>query len=224
METVVVTGATGGIGNAVCAAFARRGDHVVAGARDRNHIEDARESWTVADATIEWVVADARDEYDVERLLETAARNGDGVDVVVPCAAVNHDSDDETTLAATSYAAFDDTFRTNARGVFTIVREATPHLNDGARILVPTCPSADPQSSGGGVYGLSKAASTAIAEQFGTELSAAVAVVDPGVVATSLTDATGRDPADVAALFVDAADRDPDALDGARIDHRSTRP
>lgn len=220
MKTVVVTGATGGIGRAVCAAFAREGASVVASARDSRQVESAKASFSGADIDIDWVVADVRDEYDIERLMESAARNG-GVDVVIPCAAVNHDSGSDPRIADTSYAAFDDTFRTNARGIFTTIREAIPHLNDGARVLIPTCDYNDTPRD---VYDISKTTATAIAKGFADEISAAVAVVDPGVIATELTGDQGRDPSDAAALFVEAADRSPDSIDGTRIDHRSTRP
>lgn len=222
METVVVTGATGGIGGAVVGAFAQRGDLVVAGTRDRTNTHSDTDDRD-GSGRVEWVGVDVRDEYDVERLMETAARTGDGIDVVIPCAAVNHTPEGHR-LAETSYAAFDDTFRTNARGVFATIREAVPHLNEGARVLVPGCEGASAPENNTGAYGVSKAASTAIAMSFASELGAAVAVVDPGVVASELTGPDGREPAAVAELFVETAEAEPESIDGQRIDHRTTRP
>jgi len=223
MDTVVVTGATGGIGHAVTAAFLDSGDRVVASGRDREALDTLVAAQEDGDAPISGVVADVRDEYDVERLVETAARRGDGIDVLIPCAAVNHGTAGETPLATASYAAFDDTLRTNVRGVFATVREAVPHLNDGARVLIPTCPVTDSSGAGEGAYGVSKAAAETVAAVFAAELDAGVGVVDPGVVATELTGGEGRDPAEAAALFVDAARRSTTALNGERIDHRSRR-
>lgn len=98
------------------------------------------------------VRADVRDEYDLERLMETAARVGDGIEHVVANAGIYHGTPGETPLAAESYAAFDDTLRTNVRGVYATVREASPHLNEDARILVPTGPIARDPKPGLGPY------------------------------------------------------------------------
>ncbi|MFB6103641.1 MAG: SDR family NAD(P)-dependent oxidoreductase [Halobacteriaceae archaeon] len=223
MDTVVVTGATGGIGRAVTTAFLDAGDRVLASDRDRETLEEMVATLGDRPGSISGVVADVRDEYDLERLAETAARRGDGIDVLVPCAAVHHGTPGETTLVAESYAAFDDTLRTNVRGVFATIREATPHLAEGSRVLVPTCPVTDSPGSGEGAYAVSKAAAETVAAVFAAELEAAVAVVDPGVVATALTGEDGRDPADAADLFLEAANRPADAVNGERIDHRSRR-
>jgi NAD(P)-dependent dehydrogenase (short-subunit alcohol dehydrogenase family) len=211
-ETVVVTGASGGIGEAVARAFADEADTtVVLGGRNRDAVEAVAE-----DVGAEWLRADARDEFDAERLMETASRAGDGsgVDVVVPCAAVYHGAAGETPLGEESYSAFDDTVRTNVRGVFAAVREALPHMDESGRAILPTGGVAREAKAGFGAYAVSKAAVEGLARQFAVDCEQAVGCVDPGTVDTDLHGMGGRDPEDVADLFTWAASV-PEELDGA---------
>jgi NAD(P)-dependent dehydrogenase (short-subunit alcohol dehydrogenase family) len=213
-ETVVVTGASGGVGEAVAREFSDADATVVLGGRDRDAVEAV-----AADVDAEWTRADARDEYDAERLMETASRAGDasGVDVVVPCAAVYHGDAGETPLGEASYSAFDDTVRTNLRGVFAAVREALPHMDESGRALVPTGSVAREPKQGFGAYAVSKAAVEGVARQFAADCEQAVGCVDPGSVDTELHGMGGRDPADVAGLFTWAASV-PEELDGSVLD------
>ncbi|USZ67496.1 SDR family oxidoreductase [Halorussus salilacus] len=221
--TAVVTGASRGIGEAVARRFAAEGARVVACARDTDALDEAVAS---IDGEVEAVRADVRDEFDVERLMETAARaSAGGLDAVVACAGVYHGDPGETPLPGEAYSAFDDTLRTNVRGVFATVREALPHLADDARVLVPSGGVAREATSGYGSYAVSKAAAEAVVRGFAVDLDLTVGVVDPGVVATDLTGGRGRDPADAADLcYWAATDAPAEALDGEVVglgDYRS---
>ena len=223
--TVVVTGGTRGIGRAVARAFVERGDHVVVASRGEEAIEETVAELSALEGSASGLRTDVRDEFDVERLMEHAARAGagDGIDVVVANAGVAHGTPGQTSIDSERYAAFDDTLRTNVRGVFATIREALPHLQPDARVLVPSGGVAHEAKSGVGAYAVSKAGSEAVARAFSADLEQAVGVVDPGLVATDLTGADrARDPADVAPMFVWAAvEADPETLDGERIDLRT---
>jgi NAD(P)-dependent dehydrogenase (short-subunit alcohol dehydrogenase family) len=216
--TVVITGGSQGIGAACVGAFAREGATVVTCARAADALEALADEWE----TVEPVRADVRDEYDVERLMETAARVGGDVDVVVANAGVNHGTPGEMALHKEPYARFDDTLRTNVRGVFTTVKEAVPHLAADARVLVPSGSVARESKAGMGAYAVSKAGAEALVRGFAADLDQPVGVVDPGLVGTDLTGGQGRDPEDVAPMFLWAATDCPAGdLDGAVVDLRA---
>jgi NAD(P)-dependent dehydrogenase (short-subunit alcohol dehydrogenase family) len=221
MNTAVVTGGSRGVGEAVARLLAAEGVHVVLCARDRDAIESVVEAIEDDGGTATAMRADVRDEFDVERLMETASRAGEsgGIDFVVANAGVYHGAPGETPLAETSYSSFDDTLRINGRGVFATIREAVPHLTDDARVVVPSGAIAREAKPGFGAYAVSKATAEAVARQFAAELEQAVGVLDLGQVQTELTNRMqGRDPADVAPMFLWAAtEADAEAIDGAVV-------
>jgi len=219
--TAVVTGASRGLGAAIARAFADAGAHVVVCARDADPLAEMTDAIREAGGSVTDVRADVRDEFDVERLLEQAAREGesDGIDVVVANAGVYHGPPGKTPLSEESYAAFDDQLRTNGRGVFTTIREAIPHLADDARVLVPSGVVARDAKPGYGAYAVSKATAEAVARGFAADIDQIVGIVEPGQVATALTGGQGRDPEDVAEMFRWAATEAPaEDLDGEVLD------
>lgn len=222
-RTVVVTGISRGWGAAVGRAFLADGANVVGCARDREALDAFADD--VADEPGEAILqrADVRDEYDVERLMETAAREAGPIDVVFANAGVYHGTPGQTPLAEDAYSAFDQHLRTNGRGVFTTVKEAVPHLADDARVLVPSGRIAREAKPGFGSYAVSKTLAEAVAQQFAVELAVPVGVVDPGQLSTELTDhAKGRDPEDVAGIVTWAATEVPaEDLNGEVLDLRA---
>ncbi len=223
-ETAVITGASRGIGKAVAEKFAQEEIHVVLFARTTDALEEVAEGITEAggDATV--IRGDVRDEYDVERLMEEAARITGGIQYLVANAGVYHGETGETPLANESYAAYDDHLRTNGRGVFATIRESIPHLASDARILVSSGRVARTEPAGFGSYAVSKATAEAIARGFSADIEQPVSIVDPGLVETSLTDKNGLDPADIAAQFLWVAMEAPaENIDGAVIDRKQWR-
>ncbi|EMA66840.1 short-chain dehydrogenase/reductase SDR [Halorubrum aidingense JCM 13560] len=228
--TVAITGATSGIGRAVAEAFVDEGAFVAVSGRDGDAVDRTvselndtggeDDADAADDAGTAWGArVDVRDEFDLERFFESVARESGPVDVVFANAAVFHGGPGESPTTALSYADYDDTMRTNARGVFATITEAVPHLADDARILVPSGSVAHESKPGMGAYAVSKAAAEAVARGFAADLDATVGVVDPGLVATDLTGMErARDPESVAPLFVWAATAAPaDALNGQRV-------
>jgi NAD(P)-dependent dehydrogenase (short-subunit alcohol dehydrogenase family) len=154
--------------------------------------------------------------------METAARLGGTIDVVVANAGINHGPPGQMNLAEEPYSRFDDTLRTNVRGVFTTIKEAVPHLSEGARLLVPSGSIAREAKPGMGAYAISKAGAEALVRGFATDIDQSVGIVDPGLVATEVTGGQGREAEDVAPMFLWAATDCPAAdLDGQVVDLRA---
>lgn len=213
--TAVVTGATRGIGAAVAHVFGEAGANVVVCARNGDDVTELVEELRGDGASATGHRADVRDEFDLERLMETAAREFGPIDVVVANAGVYHGPAGETPLSSESYTAFDETLATNARGVFATVKEAIPHMADDARVLIPTGSVARVGKEGYGAYAVSRAAAEGVMRGFAAELPQSVGCLEPGQVATDLTGNQGRDPESVAGMFRWAAvDVDPAELDG----------
>ncbi len=218
-STVVVTGASRGIGEQVARAVADGGGHAVVCARDEDALDALVDDIAAGNGTVTAVRADVRDELDVEHLMQRATKAGGAIDAVVANAGVYHGPAGETPLHEESYAAFDDHLRTNARGVFATVREAVPHLAGDARVVVPTGAVAREGMPGYGSYAVSKAAAEALVRGFAADLAVTVGAVDPGKVETDLSGEGGRDPGDVAGMVLWAlGDAPAGALDGAVLD------
>ena len=224
MDTAVVTGASRGVGEAVARRFAAEGVHVVLCARNGDELDAVVDDIAAEGGAATAVRADVRDEYDVERLMETAARAGEagGIDFVAANAGVYRGAPGETPLETESYSTFDDMLRINVRGVFATIREAVPHLTDDARVFVPSGGVARDAVPGFGVYSVSKAGAEAVARQFAAELDVPVGVLDLGQLETELTNhMQGRDPEDVAPMFWWAATAaDAGAVDGEIVSLR----
>jgi NAD(P)-dependent dehydrogenase (short-subunit alcohol dehydrogenase family) len=217
----VITGASRGIGASVARRFAAEGAEVTCCARSDGALSTVVEDIEDAGGTATAVRADVREVEDVKRLLDRAADHGD-VDVVVANAAVNLGASAETPLQDVSYERFDDTMRTNLRGVFATVVEASPYLAADGRVLVPSGGVAREATAGMGAYAVSKAGVEGLVRGFAADLAQTVGVVDPGYVATELSGSKGRDPEDVAPMFVWAArDADPETVDGEVVGLRT---
>jgi NAD(P)-dependent dehydrogenase (short-subunit alcohol dehydrogenase family) len=217
--TVLVAGASRGIGAAVAEAFGREGAHVLACARDADALEGTADAVRRAGGTATARAVDVRDEDAVFLLLADAVE--DELDVVVPAAATIPGAPGGMPATEESYEVFDEAMATNARGVFAVLREAAGFMPPNGRVLVPSGSVAREPEPGMGAYAMSKAAAEGVARGFAADAEQAVGVVDPGLVATDLTGGRGRDPADVAGLFVWAATECPaEELNGGVVSLR----
>ena len=140
-RTVVVSGASRGIGLAIAVAAGRRGANVVILAKtDTPHpklpgtVHTAVAQVEAAGGTAVAVVGDVRRENDVRRAVATAVERFDGVDVVV---------NNASAIALTGsedlpVKRFDLMQEVNLRGTFLLTQAALPHLRKADRAHVLT--------------------------------------------------------------------------------------
>jgi 3-oxoacyl-[acyl-carrier protein] reductase len=119
-KCVLVTGAAGGIGHAIAAAFAAAGAAVVGIDRSAGP----------GDA-IPIMTADLLNEQEVIDVVASAAVRLGRIDVLVNCAG----TDGESPLAAFDARDFDRIFGVNVRGTILVSREALRHMRPGSRII-----------------------------------------------------------------------------------------
>ncbi|XVH31665.1 SDR family oxidoreductase [Haloferacaceae archaeon DSL9] len=131
--TVLITGASSGIGEATAHAFAREAANVALSARRESRLERLAETLT-AEYGIESTVvpADVREEDAVEAAIETVVDEFGRLDVAVNNAGLGRGSD----VADLSTADYRTMMETNVDGCFFVTRAAIPHLIESNGNLV----------------------------------------------------------------------------------------
>ena len=82
-KVIVITGASGGIGEATAMLLAERGAHVVIGARRADHLEDLANRIVEAGGKAAYAVADVRRSEDLSRLVQLACEKFGKLDVLI---------------------------------------------------------------------------------------------------------------------------------------------
>jgi 3-oxoacyl-[acyl-carrier protein] reductase len=186
----VVTGASRGVGRALCVALARRGARLGLLARGRENLEElAAELPEGRGGPHVVLAADVAKWGQVKRAVDRFAKRAQGLDLLVANAGVLH------------YAPFADQdideaeqmVRVNVLGTLYTVKAALSHMLDGARGHVVILSSAAGLRSfpWGAVYGGSKAFDRGFAEALRHELSGtgvSLTTVYPGEFATAILD------------------------------------
>ncbi len=200
MSSVVVTGASSGIGEAIAGRFVADGWDVLTGSRSEPDLGGA-----------DWLRTDVADPAQADALVAAAVECSGSLDVVVNNAGVQV----EKTIADTSDAEFDHVMDTNVRGVFNICRAAVRQMagQPGGGVIINIASIAATHADAGmAVYNASKGAvealTRAIAVDHGHQGIRCVAV-SPGWIATALADAVFDLEADPDAARQAAIDRHP---------------
>ena len=197
MPTALVTGATEGVGRALCEALARSGHAVIVSARDE---DDALATAAAIDGA-RGLRLDVTDDDD----LRTRADRAGAVDVLVNCAGVLLDLEQDPLAVAPE--ALEQTLRVNLIGPWRVCQALVPGMVDRGRGRVVNVSSGAGSFSRGlwtraHAYSASKAALNAFTVNLARRLEGTGVLVnaaDPGVVRTRMSPGAGRTPEEAAA-------------------------
>jgi NAD(P)-dependent dehydrogenase (short-subunit alcohol dehydrogenase family) len=234
-KAAVITGGDSGIGRAVAIAFAREGADVLISYL--NEHEDAKDTAKyVEDAGRRCVLVpgDLADRAHAKTIIPKAVEEFGRVDVLVNNAAfqMSHDSLDEV-----SDEEWDHTLALNLTAMFTLCRDAVPHMQPGASIINSSSVNSDMPSPQLAPYAMTKAGIanfTASLAQMLADKGIRANSVAPGPIWTPLIPATmpsekvesfgqqvplGRagQPAELAPVYVLLASDEASYISGARI-------
>ncbi|MFL6111280.1 MAG: SDR family oxidoreductase [Catenulispora sp.] len=234
-KAAVITGGDSGIGRAVAIAFAREGADVLIAYLDEH--EDAKETARYVEEAgrkCVLVAGDLADRAHAKTIIPKAVEAFGKVDVLVNNAAfqMTHESLDEI-----SDDEWDHTVALNLTAMFTLIRDAVPHMQPGAAIINSSSVNSDMPSPTLAVYAMTKAGIanfTASLAQLYAEKGIRANSVAPGPVWTPLIPSTmpeekvesfgqqvplGRaaQPAELAPVYVLLASDEASYVSGARI-------
>ncbi|MFZ0032945.1 MAG: SDR family NAD(P)-dependent oxidoreductase [Candidatus Cybelea sp.] len=190
-RTLIVTGASSGIGRALALASAREGFRVVMVARRAARLDEAARSIRDASGTCAVIAGDVTAPEMAARIVETTLQTFGRIDVVVNNAGTGAIGP----LFETGDAAIEAQLQLHVAAPLRLARAALAHLEatHGQLVFVGSGVARVPLPSWG-AYSLAKAAIRAAAIQLRRELRArgiAVTYVDPGVVATEFHSTVG---------------------------------
>ena len=195
-RVAIVTGASGGIGNAIAERLAADGMHVLAHyAGNAGRAQDVVDAITAAGGTASLAQADVADENQVAALFDTAEQRYGGVDVVVHTAGIMLLSP----LTELNLDDLDRMHRTNIRGTFVVSQQAGRRLRNGGAIINFSSSVVKIALPSYTAYAASKGAVDAISLILAKELRGrdiTVNAVAPGPTATPLF-LTGKDQATI---------------------------
>ncbi|GAB4572426.1 MAG: SDR family oxidoreductase [Anaerolineae bacterium] len=184
-KTLIVTGASRGLGAAVAEVAARRGLNVVMMARSAGDLAAVAERITGAGGQAVAVPGDVTRAEDVERVVETAVARFGRIDALVNNAGV---LEPMARIAAMDVAAWEYALAVNVTGPLRLIKAALPYLRQarGRVINISTGSSVRPRT-GWGAYSVSKAALNMLTAVLAEEEPDLVCVaVRPGVVDTEM--------------------------------------
>ena len=185
-KTVLITGASGGIGRAVAQRLAADGFSVVVNyTGNAAKADEAAQAITSAGGRAITIKADLSNPGEVAQLFTRTLGEFGSLDVVVHCAGIMVLSP----IAKGDVETFDKVIATNLRGTFLVFSEAAKHIAEGGRIIAFSSSVVAKAFPGYGAYVASKAGVEGLIHVLANELGkrqVTVNAVAPGPVATEL--------------------------------------
>jgi 3-oxoacyl-[acyl-carrier protein] reductase len=195
-RAVLVTGASRGVGRAVAAAFAARGDRIAIHHRDSAALAESLRAELPGDGHLV-VQADLAQPAAVEAMVNAAAAALGGLDVVVNNAA-QYAAHPITEVSYQEWQArWRATLEVNLLGPANVIYCAVKHMKSGGRIVNVSSRGAFRGEPRQPAYGASKAGLNAMGQSLAVALAPlgiAVATVAPGWVETDMSNADLKSP------------------------------
>ena len=186
-KVAVVTGGNSGIGLATAKELAANGAKVVIAGRDQKTLDEAVE--LIGNESF-GVKTDVKNLGDLDKLFDETNSKFGKIDILF----VNAGIAKFAPLADSDEALFDEIVNINFKGSYFTVKNALPHLNDGASIIFTTTVAAKKGMAGASIYAASKSAIHALTKIFAAELvgrGIRVNAVSPGPIETPIFDKMG---------------------------------
>ena len=193
-KSIVVTGASSGMGKAMVELFAKEGASVVAVARRKERLEDLAASLKDAPGKVAVFVGDVSKREDCEGMIDLAVKEFGRLDVLVNNAGV---MDDMAPIAQVTDEKYDQVMAINVYGPLAAMRKACQVFlsqGKGGNIINVSSVGSMHQAAGP-VYGASKAALNAMSRSTAFMYKAdgiRCNVIAPGGINTEIASAMGR--------------------------------
>jgi short-subunit dehydrogenase len=192
-KCAIVTGGTTGIGRATARLLAERGAKVLIFGRHQEELDEALQHIRAGGGEVSGIIADSSQVEDVLRVFQEADRQLGRVDILVNNAAVSAGSVLEKELPEIQYGLM-----VNIFGYMACTHEAIARMKaqGGGHIVNIGSMSADLREEENDVYVATKAAIQAFSQslrKLANPQGIKISLVEPGLIATPMTDSPDRD-------------------------------
>ena len=192
-KTVLITGASSGIGWAAAQAFAEKGANVVVTARREQRLRELCDNLTASGGKAEYVAGDAADEGTAKACVALALKHFGRLDILINNAGIGNYKN----LVGTSAADYDELMNANMRSGFVFSRHAVPVMLEqkSGEILFISSVAGLQGAAGESVYSASKFAQIGFAQSLDAELrkhGIKVGTICPGGVKSEFAVGRGR--------------------------------
>ena len=194
-KSVIVTGASKGIGKGIAGVFASKGAKVLVVARNADGGNKAVQEFEAAGGTVAFFQGDVSSWESMQAMAQTAVDTHGGIDILCANAGIYPN----TRLTEMSSEEWDEVLGTNLKGTFLSVKACLPHLpKEGGGRIVVTSSITGPITGGPGWthYGASKAGQLGFLRAAAIELAPhriTINAVMPGNIATESLEDLGPD-------------------------------